>query len=286
MKPFENWSATGRQLICVVDGESGAGQLAYYLLNRKDFEVRLLAGRGDELEMLEELRPCAAIVEVNGCDSRGLELCRSIRKLSSMAWLPVLAVSGHASEEECVVALDSGADDYVPELSGAPELLARVRAVLRRFARQILQSGVAYPSTFLFRLLTRASLTSIRAGDLEIDPMSMKILIRGDEIVVTGLEFRLIFYLAQNYAQVFTRDQLLDAVWGNQYQHAGSVNACVRRLREKLEPDPKRPTYLKTIRGVGYLLDMGGNQNGRMADGSPAPLRKCDVPEELPSDFC
>ena len=273
-------------MICILDGESGAGELAHHLLSCRDFELRLLAGRGDELEQLEELRPCAAIIEVNGSDSRGLELCRSIRKRSSLAWLPLLLVSRNASEEECVLALDSGADDYVPGFCGAPELLARVRAILRRFARQILLSGVAYPSPSLFRLLTRASFTSIRAGDLEIDPLSMKILVRGDEIEVTGLEFRLIFYLAQNCAQVFTRDQLLDAVWGNQYQHATTVNACVRRLREKLEPDPKHPTYLKTIRGVGYLLDMGGNQDRRMGDYPRAPLDQCDVSRDVPADVC
>jgi DNA-binding response OmpR family regulator len=284
MKPFENWSGIGRQLICIVDGESGAGQLSHHLLSRKNFELRLLACHGGELETLEELRPCATIIEVNGSDSRGLELCRSIRKHPSLAWLPVMLVSSNGSEEECVLALESGADDYIPELCGERELLARVRAVLRRFARQALVSGVAYPSSFLFRLLTRASVSSIRSGDLEIDPLSMKILVRGDEIVVTGLEFRLIFYLALNSARVFTRDQLLDAVWGNQHQHAGSVNACVRRLRWKLEPDPRHPTYLKTIRGVGYLLDVGGNQDRHTleagaleitSDNNPMPLEMC-----------
>lgn len=281
MKPFENWSGIGRQLICIVDGESGAGQLAHHLLSRTNFELRLLACRGGELETLEELCPCATIIEVNGSDSRGLELCRSIRKHLSLAWLPVMLVSTDGSEEECVLALDSGADDYVPALCGASELLARVRAVLRRFARQALLSGVAYPSTFLFRLLTRASVSSIRAGDLEIDPMAMKILVRGDEVVVTGLEFRLIFYLAQNSARVFTRDQLLDAVWGNQYQHVGSVDACVRRLRWKLEPDPRRPTYLKTIRGVGYLLDMGGNQDRHALKGGIIEITSNNNPVPL-----
>jgi DNA-binding response OmpR family regulator len=189
MKPFESWSGIGRQLICIVGGESGAGQLAHYLLSGKNFELRLLADRGDELEVLEEVRPSAAIIEVNGSESCGLELCRCISKISSLSWLPVRVLSADASEDECVLALDSGADDYIPEWCGAPELVARVRAVLRRFARQILLSGVAYSSTFLFRLLGRASLTSIRAGDLEIDPTSMRIVVRGNEVVVTGLSF-------------------------------------------------------------------------------------------------
>lgn len=261
MARFENCSGMERRLICVVHGDAGAGLIARDLLSRKNFEVRLLSALGDELDIIDELRPCAVIIELSGSDSRGLELCRHIRKTSSLAWLPVILVSAEGSEEECVLALDSGADDYIPELCGEREVVARVRAVLRRFARHALLSGVAYPSTFLFYLLAEAAVSTIRVGDLEIDPLSMRISVRGNEVVVTGLEFRLVFYLAQNRSRVFTRDQLLDAVWGNQYQRVGSLKACVRRLREKLEPDPKQPKYLKTVRGVGYLLDMDGNRN-------------------------
>jgi DNA-binding response OmpR family regulator len=95
----------------------------------------------------------------------------------------------------------------------------------------------------------------MKTGDIEIDPATMTISVRGAEIVTTNLEFRLLYYLAHNQARVFTRDQLLEAVWGPQNNvELRSVDACIRRLRRKIEPDPLRPTYLKTIWGAGYCL--------------------------------
>jgi DNA-binding response OmpR family regulator len=96
----------------------------------------------------------------------------------------------------------------------------------------------------------------MEAADLVIDSLAMKLSVRGSEVVTTNLEFRLIEYLARHRGQVFTRDLLLDAVWGDmQFVTPRSVDACIRRIREKIEPDKARPTYLKTIRGVGYRLD-------------------------------
>jgi len=96
----------------------------------------------------------------------------------------------------------------------------------------------------------------MRLGDIEIDPGAMRISVRGGEIMTTNLEFHLLYYLLHNQGRVFTRDQLLDAVWGAKYVELRSVDACVRRLRRKIEPDPLRPTYLKTVRGAGYCLQV------------------------------
>jgi DNA-binding response OmpR family regulator len=256
MNIARNWLGTREPLICIVEGETGAARRALDHLEHADFEVRLIANRTHKLQLIEHFKPSVTIIETS--DRRGLELCRAIRRIPSHAWMPVLLFSKNISEEECVRGLESGADDYISQMASGPELVARVRAALRRFARHALRSGDTFPSELLFHLLAGTSTSALRAGDLEIDTCSMRIWVRGHEIVVTALEFRLIFYLAHHQARVFTRDQLLDAVWGTQYQEGGSVNACIRRLRSKIEPDPKNPTYLKTIRGVGYLLDMGG----------------------------
>jgi DNA-binding response OmpR family regulator len=117
------------------------------------------------------------------------------------------------------------------------ELVVRVQAVLRRFTPAF-------------------SVPSSESPDMVIDSWAMKLFIRGAEISTTSLEFRLIDYLARHQGQVFTRDLLLDAVWGDmQFVTPRSVDACIRRIREKIEPDRKRPSFLKTIRGVGYRLD-------------------------------
>jgi DNA-binding response OmpR family regulator len=116
-------------------------------------------------------------------------------------------------------------------------LVARVKAVLRRF-------------------VSAAGRSRMEPADLVIDSLAMKLSVRGSEVPTTSLEFRLIEYLARHRGQVFTRDLLLDAVWGDmQFVTPRSVDACIRRIREKIEPDRTSPTYLKTIRGVGYRLD-------------------------------
>jgi DNA-binding response OmpR family regulator len=117
------------------------------------------------------------------------------------------------------------------------ELVARVQAVLRRFTAPVVRAGT-------------------ESADLIIDSLAMKLSVRGSEVPTTSLEFRLIEYLARHRGQVFTRDLLLDAVWGDmQFVTPRSVDACIRRIREKIEPNRASPTYLKTIRGVGYRLD-------------------------------
>jgi two-component system phosphate regulon response regulator PhoB len=140
-------------------------------------------------------------------------------------------------EEDRIRGLELGADDCINKPFASRELVARVQAVLRRFSRRL-------PN----------AVTKI--GDIEIDLAAMRLCVRGAEISTTTLEFRLMDYLARNQGRVFTRDQLLDAVWGEmQFITPRSVDACVRRIRDKIEPNSARPTYLKTIRGVGYRLD-------------------------------
>src|SRR5208283_300214 len=141
------------------------------------------------------------------------------------------------AEEHRALALESGGDDCIVKPFSPRELVARVQAVLRRYAPP-------------------ATRSRMEAADLVIDSLAMKLSVRGSEVVTTNLEFRLIEYLARHRGQVFTRDLLLDAVWGDmQFVTPRSVDACIRRIREKIEPDRTTPTYLKTIRGVGYRLD-------------------------------
>lgn len=162
------------------------------------------------------------------------------------------------AEEDRVRGLELGGDDCISKPFSSRELVARVQAVLRRFAR-------------------RRPTPVMQIGDIEIDLSAMRLLVRGAEISTTTLEFRLMDYLARNHGRVFTRDQLLDAVWGEmQFVTPRSVDACIRRIREKIEPDSTRPTYLKTIRGVGYRLDSAAS--GRLMSPKYGPLRLPAIP--------
>ena len=168
----------------------------------------------------------------------GLEICREIRRDDSLNRLPILMLTARGEEADRVVGLEMGADDYVTKPFSPRELLARVKALLRR----------AEPPADAPR--------TIEIGKLAIDPASYRVSHSGKPVPLSTLEFRLLYYLASRPNRVFTRDQLLNAVWGtDRFVTPRSVDVYVRRLREKIESDPENPMYLKTVRGAGYLFE-------------------------------
>jgi two-component system phosphate regulon response regulator PhoB len=179
----------------------------------------------------------ASLVVVDGTrpETRGIELCRRLRENVSLNRIPIVVLTS-GEEEDRFRAFEAGADDCISEPLHARELVARVQSVLRRAPRLQPQHT--------------------ESTDILIDRGAMKLSVRGTEVTTTSLEFRLVDYLALHPGRVFTRDVLLDAVWGEmQFVTPRSVDACIRRVRRKIEPDKTRPTFLKTVRGVGYRFD-------------------------------
>ena len=167
----------------------------------------------------------------------GLDLCRDIRGTRSLAGVPVMFLTAKAGEVDRVLGLELGADDYITKPFSPRELVARIRAVLRRFEREL-------PSERL------------DVGDLVIDTGAMTLSVRGTIVPTTATEFRLLDYLARHPGRVFTRDQLLDAVWRDtSFVTPRSIDVYVRRLREKIERDPEQPLMLRTVRGAGYRFE-------------------------------
>lgn len=167
----------------------------------------------------------------------GFEVCREIRKFSR---IPIVMLTARTDLIDVVVGLESGADDYVKKPFELPELMARLRAVLRRAAAPAQESNIA-------------------AGRLEIDPAGFTVRKDGAELVLTATEFRLLLELARRPGQVFTRELLLQRVWD--YEYLGEthlVDVAIQRLRAKVEDDPSNPALIKTVRGVGYRLDRTG----------------------------
>ncbi len=225
-----------RQLIFVVEGDAEASYIARDSLERAGYGVRTFP-TVDVVHEAELARPSLLLIAMLLPDGNGIQLCRQIRENSALSRTPVVFMLDEDSEEHRILALDSGGDDCIVKPFSPRELAARVQAVLRRQA---------------------SALRGVReeTADLVIDSSAMKVSVRGTEIPTTSLEFRLIEYLARHRGQVFTRDLLLDAVWGDmQFVTPRSVDACIRRIRDKIEPDRTTPTYLKTVRGVGYRLD-------------------------------
>lgn len=226
-----------RRLVFVVESESGICQLVEHSLEPAGFMVRTFSTANIMAEA-EQTPPALIMVALMLCDGNGLDLCRQIREHPMLGRTPVVFLISEGAEEHRVLALNSGGDDCIVKPFSPRELLARVQAVLRRLVSPPLPTSRTEPA------------------DLIIDSSAMKLSVRGTEVPTTSLEFRLIEYLARHRGQVFTRDLLLDAVWGDtQFVTPRSVDACIRRIREKIEPDRETPTYLKTVRGFGYRLD-------------------------------
>ena len=166
----------------------------------------------------------------------GLEVCREIRRDSQT---PIVMLTARTDLHDVVVGLELGADDYVTKPFELPELVARIKAVLRR--------SVAQPEDRV-----------IDVDGLEIDPGAFTVKRGGEEVALTATEFRLLLELARHPKQVFTRELLLELVWN--YDYLGDsrlVDAAVQRLRAKIEDDPKQPKLIHTVRGVGYRFDVG-----------------------------
>jgi DNA-binding response OmpR family regulator len=184
-------------------------------------------------------RPALLLLDIMVPGGDGLDLCRQLRHAGApLALTPVVFLTAKTAEADRIIGLETGADDYITKPFSPRELLARIKAVLRRCERPLAP-------------------LAITAGDLEIDAAAMTVNVRGDAVTTTATEFRLLHYLAQHAGRVFTRDQILDAVWKETtYVSPRSVDVYVRKLREKIENDPEQPRYLKTVRGTGYRFEV------------------------------
>jgi DNA-binding response OmpR family regulator len=218
--------------VLVVDDEPIVREVVVKYLKRDGYRI-LEAGDGDRArELLEHDLPSLVVLDVMLPGADGLELCRWIRSRSD---LPVIMLTARGEEADRIVGLELGADDYITKPFSPRELAARVRTVLRR-------SGP--PDTKSERLSFDA---------LEIDASTREVRRDGELLRLTSKEFDLLYFLARHPRRVFSRQQLMDRVWG--YEAAfdtGTVTVHIRRLREKIEPDPSRPRLLETLWGVGY----------------------------------
>jgi DNA-binding response OmpR family regulator len=218
--------------VLVVDDEPIVRDVIVRYLRREGYRT-LEAGDGRRAqELLESDQPNLVVLDVMLPGTDGLQLCRWIRERSD---LPVIMVTARGEEADRIVGLELGADDYVTKPFSPRELAARVRTVLRRAA----------PSTRERRRLVFDCLT--------VDPAAREVTKDGRVLRLTAREFDLMWFLASHPRQVFSRDQLMERVWG--YEPAfdtGTVTVHIRRLREKIEDEPSRPRHLETVWGVGY----------------------------------
>ena len=224
----------------VVDDEKPISDIVKFNLTKEGYEV-LTAFDGEEaLEIFAAEQPDLILLDLMLPQKDGLEVAREIRKSSEV---PIIMVSAKDSEFDKVIGLELGADDYVTKPFSNRELLARVKANLRR-------SNVAAETTS-----ANADKKEIRIGNITIAPEKYAAYKNDKHIDLTHREFELLHYLAQHVGEVMTREHLLETVWGYDYfGDVRTVDVTIRRLREKVEDTPSRPEYVATRRGVGYYL--------------------------------
>jgi two-component system phosphate regulon response regulator PhoB len=231
------------QTIYVLEDDPDINRLVRHQLERAGYAVRPYFSVGSIMEDAERARPALFLLDVMVPGGDGMELCKRLRRNVTLCTVPVIFLTARASENDRVRGLELGADDYITKPFGMRELLARVKAVLRRFEPV---STTAEPM-----------LPVIRFDEIEIDRSAMQLRVNGEAVATTATEFRLLEYLVRHPSRVFTRDQLLDAVWGDaRFVTPRSVDVYVGRIREKIEATPETPRYLKTLRGAGYRFEL------------------------------
>ncbi|KIO68567.1 hypothetical protein B4064_1723 [Caldibacillus thermoamylovorans] len=225
--------------ILVVDDEKPIADILQFNLKKDGYEV-FCAYDGDEaLELVEEVQPDLILLDIMLPEKDGMEVCKEIRKKYEM---PIIMLTAKDSEIDKVLGLELGADDYVTKPFSTRELLARVKANLRRH-QQVNTANQENENK------------EIAIGSLVIHPEAYIVSKRGEMIELTHREFELLYYLAKHLGQVMTREHLLQTVWGyDYYGDVRTVDVTVRRLREKIEDNPSHPGWLVTRRGVGYYL--------------------------------
>ncbi|PFO03098.1 DNA-binding response regulator [Bacillus sp. AFS076308] len=226
--------------ILVVDDEKPIADILQFNLKKEGYIVYCAYDGNEAIQLVEEVQPDLILLDIMLPLRDGMEVCREVRKKYEM---PIIMLTAKDSEIDKVLGLELGADDYVTKPFSTRELIARVKANLRRH-NQILAQPDAENET-----------NEIEIGSLIIHPDAYVVSKRGETIELTHREFELLYYLAQHIGQVMTREHLLQTVWGyDYYGDVRTVDVTVRRLREKIEDSPSHPTWIVTRRGVGYYL--------------------------------
>jgi phosphate regulon transcriptional regulator PhoB len=224
------------QRILVIEDERDIVELLDYTLRKEGFEVRGY-GRGKEgLDALRRGPADLALIDIMLPDLSGLEVCKLLRADDTLNRLPVIFLTAKGEELDRILGLEIGADDYVVKPFSPRELVARIKAVLRRQDREVEEPTHV-----------------VEVQGMRLDPRTQEAIVRGQTVELSSLEFKLLHFLASHPRRIFPRESLLDKVWGrDRFVTPRTVDVHIRRLREKIEAKPGKPQFLQTVRGSGY----------------------------------
>ena len=224
--------------ILIVDDEADLVELVSYNLKKEGFTVDSASGGEAALTKMRKDKYDLVILDLMLPGIQGIELCRILKNDPKTAGLPIIMLTAKGEEVDRILGLEMGADDYITKPFSPRELVARVRAVLRRSTEKPLTEKI------------------LKIGELEIDRERYTVSIKGKPIKLSATEFKLLLFLTERKGKVFSRGQLLDAIWRDEaFVEPRTVDVHIRRLRSHIEEDPANPRYIKTMRGIGYLFD-------------------------------
>jgi DNA-binding response OmpR family regulator len=232
--------------ILVVDDEANIRELCRLYLEQEGFAVVEAADGLEAGRMVAELQPALVVLDLMLPGKSGFEICKELRAMD----IPVIMLTARGDEVDKILGLELGAEDYLTKPFSPRELVARVKVVLRRFDRGTAAMPVAVPEP--------KPLEKLVFGDFTIDLAGRSLIVREKHLDCPPKEFDLLTMLAQNPHRAFTREQLLEKVWDYSfYGDFRTVDVHIQRLRKKVEPDPEKPRYLKTVWGIGYKFETG-----------------------------
>lgn len=228
-------SSDMRKRIALIEDEKDIVELVRYNFRKEGFEVSSFTSGKEGLEHLRRHPVDLVLLDIMLPDLDGFEICKRLRAEDRMRSLPIIFLTAKGEEIDRVLGLEIGADDYVVKPFSPRELVARVKAVLRRQTRPVERQEV------------------VEAQDLRLDARTQEVRVGGKRTELSTLEFKLLHFLASHPRRIFSREQLLDEVWGrDHFVTPRTVDVHIRRVREKIEIQPDRPQYIQTVRGAGY----------------------------------
>ena len=222
----------------IVDDEIALAETTCEYFNMFDVKTAFVASAEECGRFLEEHEPSVILLDINLGSESGFDLCKRLRKTTQ---IPILFISARSSDDDVLIALNIGGDDYIQKPYTLSILLAKVKAVIKRYG-----SGPGDRQEFL------------EFGKIQIDTKLHRVRVNGGDIQLKTMEYKLLSYLAKNKNRIITKDELFRNVWGDSFVGDGTLNVHIRHLREKIEHNPKEPQFIKTVWGTGYVLEDTG----------------------------
>ncbi|MCL1696850.1 MULTISPECIES: response regulator transcription factor [unclassified Lysinibacillus] len=218
----------------IVDDEIALAETTCEYFNMFEVKTAFVASAEDCELFLKEHEPSLILLDINLGSESGFDLCKKLRKITQ---IPILFISARSSDDDVLIALNIGGDDYIQKPYTLSILLAKVKAVLKRYGSGSTQQEV------------------LEFGQIQIDTKLHRVRVKGIDIQLKTMEYKLLYYLVNNKNRIITKDELFQHVWGDSFVGDGTLNVHIRHLREKIEENPKDPQFIKTVWGTGYVLE-------------------------------